>query len=229
MPRREKIALIMLALGAMLCLDTLLIARSLRALLKDDRMVGESLPFVFMQEAMLVIVVLWVAWRAGRNSTPVPIYISYLGVIATSWVSLLLGLLVFNILLGTGVIGVDSFRGMMWGRQIFILVPILLVTIAGIIHQGSSAGALAAREIAIQLSHRCKTLASRLQLQDADLAGAIERLGEDLRFSEGVRRDAVVAQDVKAKVDEMWRLSEESPVRLERLALLVREAGALAA
>ena len=189
--------------------------------------------FILTQEAVLFGALAFVAAQAGISRTPVPVRGSYITIIVLYNSAAVATVLLFNVVtLPSGLTSANTYYTICIAESGLAVAALVLMQVVGIAARSGHSDAQASRRNADDLIQSCERVLSVVESNGVarELAASLRELPRQLRFSEAIRRDPLLASDVDMRLAHLEQLAsegmdDESSVKA---AALVREIKALA-
>ena len=186
--------------------------------------------FIIFQEVLLFGALSITGFLSGRTTTAVPIRISYLtSVVLFNFVALVTVIL-FNCALFIGVVKSKTYYWVAISETGLWLSLLLLLRGANIVHQFSHRQAEDIRGLVDQLLIHCDRIRVISLSHGWRLNGSLRELSDQIRFSEGLRRNLSLTEEVSNRLNELEKLvnAEQEDIGQKEAEQTVKEITILA-
>lgn len=163
--------------------------------------------FVVFQEALFFGSLALTAFRSGRTSTAVPVRIGYLTTVVLYNFVALATVALFNLVLLPHHAGPKTYYTVAIAETGLWLALLVILQVVDIAHHASHREAEVMRSGVDQMLVTCDRLRALSEAHGWRLAQPLRELAERIRFSEGLRRNGSLVEEVSGRLDELEALA----------------------
>ena len=192
--------------GAIVMADTSFLFYQLRESQLRSEAFSFTVGFVLFQEFLLFGSLVYVSLSAGRSSTPVPVRIGYVTVILFCFIIALITILVFNLFLLPRYASSHTYYTILIARTGLAILMLGLIHVVGIVQRGAHRESELKRARVEELVTACDRIRAVCGIHGWQIEQSCSRLGEQIRFCEGLRRNQLLMDEMATKVGQLEAL-----------------------
>jgi hypothetical protein len=202
----QKMARVFALAGCIVAAVTLLLFYQLRDAPARSEAFTFTVWFVVFQEALLFGSLALTALRSGGTSTVVPVRIGYLTTVVLYNLVALATVAIFNLVLLPQHAGPKTYYTVAIAESGLWLALLVTLQVVDIVHHASHREAEIMRDTVEQLLLTCDRIRALSDAQGWQLSQSLRELAERTRFSEGLRRNTSLVEEVSRRLDELETL-----------------------
>lgn len=199
---------VLVVAGAIVMADTAFLFYQLRDSQLRSETFSFTVGFVLFQELLLFGSLVYISLSAGRSSTPVPVRIGYVTVVVFCLITALMIILVSNLFLLPRYVSSHTYYTILIARTGTAILMLGLIHIVGIVQRAAHRESELKRAKVEDLLTACDRIRALCGIHGWQIEQSCGRLGEEIRFCEGLRRNQLLVDEISLKLGQLEALAQ---------------------